>query len=55
MIREADEERVQLSRDRKDLSRKHQDLVEVVATLRGELVTSERRIRELEIEIASVR
>ena len=54
MIREADEERVRLTRERKDLARKHDDLVEVVATLRVELVASERKTRELEIETSSV-
>lgn len=50
MINEADQERNRLCRERNDLSRKQQDLTEVVATLRGELVSSEKKIRELEAD-----
>ena len=54
MMKMADEERSMLSKERNDISRKHQDLLEVVTTLRSELVSNERRIRELDAELITV-
>ena len=54
MMREADEERNRLSRERNDFSRKHQDQTEVVNTLRAELMANEKKIREIETELSIV-
>lgn len=53
-MKEGDDERSRLSRERNDLSRRHQDLVEVVSSLRSELVCNERKMKELDSELLAV-
>jgi len=51
MLKEADMERDRLSRERNDFCRRQQDLADVVGSQRVELVTSERKIKEMESEL----
>ena len=53
-MKEVDEERCRLSKEKNEVCRKHQDLSEVVSDLRAELMANERKIRELESELSVV-
>ncbi|XP_078488942.1 kazrin isoform X1 [Ciona intestinalis] len=55
IMRESDDERSRLTRERNDLSRRLQDQVEIVTSLRGEVVGNEKRLREMESEVLILR
>lgn len=54
MIKEANEDKNLLSKEKNDLIRKCEELHEVVSGLRAELVANEKKMKEQELEILVV-
>ena len=53
-LREADDERIRISKERSELSRSYDNLKEKVETLRSQLTKSEAKTREFESELLMV-